>query len=172
MCFGEKNEQLGGNSAQMVQVGHFPWPSGSLESGLCLHSVPAAGECVLGSFCHVGVTGTLRHRRVINGNCVRSSLGGGDRQHLCSALSQLLVLPPGEGSMAQRERLSCSLPHGPWTEVAQQQQLEHSSRLLPLLSREQAWGYPPAPRAEELQRSRGGTEASTAFHGTLHNIRS
>lgn len=115
--------------------------------------------------------GTLRHRRAINGNCVRSSLGG-DRQHLCSALSQLLVLPPGEGSMAQRERLNCSLPHGPWTEVAQQQQLEHSSWLLPLLSREQAWGYPPAPRAEELQRSRGGTEASTAFHGTLHSIRS
>lgn len=169
MCFEEKNGQLGGNSAQMVQVGHFPWLSGLLESGLCLHSVSAAGQCVLGSFCHMGVTGTLRHRRAINGNCVRSSLGG-DRQHLCSALSQLLVLPPGEGSTAQRERLSCSLPHGPWTEVAQQQQLEHSSWLLPLPSREQAWGYPPAPSAEDLQRSQRGYRSIHCFsqHTSQH----
>lgn len=95
---------------------------------------------------------TLKHCRVMNGTCVRSSPGG-DRQHLCSALSQLLVLPRREGSMAQGERLSCSLPHGPWTEVGQQQQLQCSSWLLPLLSSEQAWWYPPAPSAEELQRS-------------------
>lgn len=108
------------------------------------------GGILLPQGCHR--EGTLRHCRAINGKCEKSSPGG-DRQPLCSVLSQLLVLPPREGSTAQRESLSCSLPHGPWTEVGQQQQLECSSWLLPLLSSEQAWCYPPAPSAEEIQRS-------------------
>lgn len=54
----------------------------------------------------------VRHNRVIKGTCFRSSLQG-DRRHFCSARSQLLMLLPEEGSTAQRERLSYSLPHGP-----------------------------------------------------------
>ena len=68
----------------------------------------------MGPLCHRGVgrVVAVRHSRVINGKCFRSSLQG-DRQCFCSARSQLLMLLPEEGSTAQRERLSYSLPHGP-----------------------------------------------------------